>query len=258
MQTPHRNKDQLILHFPVSLNTQRNRKNNLTMSLMSLSHRQKKTKPIFKKKESVFSSFLFFIHSMENWTDKPLHGPHETVIQIYSDALRQEKFLMETYSRVPTGGRAVWSSARLKADLITNYSFNKDNYYWASWKVWEPCPPPPFFESATNTVFFRQSCMQTARRAHTRRYFITFNPHYCLWCIWGHLVAKFRTLMSFFSQLFFSACLSVRAHVWVYVCERDIRSKGDYSESHILWSIKGCRVSTEFPSPAYLFFFCCF
>lgn len=116
------------------------------MSLMSLSHRQTKT---IKKKKSVFSSFLFFIHSMENWTDKPLHGPHKTVIQIYSDALRQEKFLMETYSRVPTGGRAVWSSARLKADLITNYSFNKDNYYRASWNIWEP-PPPPLFELASN------------------------------------------------------------------------------------------------------------
>lgn len=101
----------------------------------------------------------------------------------------------------------------------------------------------------TDTVFFRQSCMQTVGQAHTRRYFITFNPHYCLWYIWGHLVAKFRTLMSFFSQLFFSACLSVRVHVCV--CEQDIRSKGDYSESHILWSIKGCRVNF----PVLLIFF---
>lgn len=190
---------------------------------------------------------------MENWTDKPLHGPRKTVTQIYSDALRQEKLL--TYSRVPTGGRAVWSSPRLKADLITNYSFNKDNYYRASWNVWEPRPPFWISLEHRQTVFFRQSCMQTARRAHTRRYFITFNPHYCLWYIWGHLVAKFRTLMSFFSQLFFGACLSARMHVCVcvYVCEQDIRSKGDYSESHILWSIKGCRVPTEFPSPAYFF-----
>lgn len=59
--------------------------------------------------------------------------------------------------------------------------------------------------------------------------------------------------MSFFSQLFFSACVSAPVHVCVYVCEQDIRSKGDYSESHILWSIKGCRVPTEFPSPAYFF-----
>lgn len=60
------------------------------MSLMSLSHRQIKT--IKKKNQSVFSRFLFFIHSMENWTDKPLHGPRKTVIQIYGGALRQEKF----------------------------------------------------------------------------------------------------------------------------------------------------------------------
>lgn len=61
-----------------------------------------------------FPAFYFSFTQWKIETDKPLQGPHKKVIQIYSDALRQEKFLMETYSRVPTGGRAIWSLCVLK------------------------------------------------------------------------------------------------------------------------------------------------